>query len=313
MTYYLISQERSPYYNQALEERLFHLDLEEDILLIWQNRPTLVFGCYQNPFYEINIPYAWAEKLPIIRRISGGGTVYHDEGNVNYTVITTVDPEELDFLRILKPLEEALHRMGYPVEIRNRCDIYLGDAKISGNAQKLSRNRLLHHGTLLFDSDLNRLRISSSKKQEKMISKGIKSRPAHVGNLKEAGGEAETVEEFIDGLRREWLPRGAKILDLSPEFLNSVEVLAKEKYQSWDWTFGASPEHRFQGTWIQSGKKISLSYRAGKGRIQVAELYVGGRRRLDWERAIIGLAMDEQSMANFCRISFGEDFLDEII
>ena len=152
-----------PFYNQAFEEFVFQTFREDDVFFLWQNRPAVVVGSFQNICREVHAAMLWEQGIPVIRRMSGGGTVYHDLGNVNYTYITRQEGL-VDYDRSLLPVIRALNAIGVPAEKRGVCDITIGEKKISGSAQRAAGGRLLHHGTLLFESDLEVL--------EQMLSAG---------------------------------------------------------------------------------------------------------------------------------------------
>lgn len=190
---------RDPYYNLACEEYLLrHRD--EDIFMLWQNEPTVVMGKNQNIYAEVDLDYTEARGIHVVRRITGGGAVYHDSGNVNYTFITSRDRAQvLDFAYFTEPIRKALANWGVKAELSGRNDLLVDGLKFSGNAQHATDKRILHHGTLLFDSDLSVLTSALKPAPEKLKSKGIASVRSRVTNLRPLLPEM-TVEEFIDGL-----------------------------------------------------------------------------------------------------------------
>ena len=145
-----------PYFNQAFEDYVFRTYREGDVLLLWRNRPAVVVGCYQNICREVHMRALLDRGIPVVRRMSGGGTVYHDLGNLNYTLISD-QTGPLDYDRCLEPVIRALNALGVPAQKNRTCDIAVDGKKISGSAQKIAGGRVLHHGTLLFDSDLSLL------------------------------------------------------------------------------------------------------------------------------------------------------------
>lgn len=138
-----------PFYNQAFEEYVYQTYLDDDIFLLWQNAPAVVVGSYQNICREVHVEALRQRGIPVVRRISGGGTVYHDLGNVNYTYIVRASGT-VDYDAVLSPVIAALNEIGVPARKNRTCDIAIGDLKISGSAQRMTKGRLLHHGTLLF-------------------------------------------------------------------------------------------------------------------------------------------------------------------
>lgn len=297
--FYYVNDSQNPILNQATEEFLFQFPIEEDILWLWRNDPAVVFGCYQNPFAEIDLATMWEKDVKIVRRITGGGTVYHDPGNVNYSMIsrataaTNYDP-------YLYPVIRALQEMGYPVEKKNSCDIYLGHAKVSGSAQKTSAHRVLHHGTLLFDCDLDALRASATKKAAQYEAKGVKSRPAHVGNLSEALADKRSVEQFREELQRRLLPKDAKALELTEADRTAIQKIADAKYDDWNWTFGHAPAHMFRAELQLEKGAVALVYHAKKGVVQSAEIspILGHAKQEEGsEKPDVGSAKQEEGSA----------------
>lgn len=245
----LINTQKDPKFNLALEEYVLkHLNLDDDILLLWQNRPSVIVGRNQNVFEEINMPYLKSERIDMVRRISGGGTVYHDLGNVNFSFITGKLTERLSKYDVcLKPMIDALHQMGLNVYLSGKSDLKIDAFKVSGNAQSFHKNRMLHHGTLLFDSDLDTLNRVLAPNLFKMTSKSVKSNRSQVTNLKPFLNQDMTTETFIDHLRSVLLKSEhlhEHLIELSSEDLNAIQTLVQEKYNRWEWNYGESPDFR---------------------------------------------------------------------
>jgi len=190
---------RDPYYNLACEEYLLRYR-DDDIFMLWQNDPTVVIGKNQNIYAEVALEYADVHHIRVARRITGGGAVYHDGGNVNYSFITSRDNAQvLDFAYFTEPIRQALAGWGLEVELSGRNDLLVNGLKFSGNAQHATRERILHHGTLLFDSDLSVLAAVLKPAPEKLHVKGIVSVRSRVTNLCLLLPDMD-VEEFMDGL-----------------------------------------------------------------------------------------------------------------
>ena len=165
----IVNKSTDPYFNQAFEEYVFNNIKDDKVLIVWRNKPAIIVGCYQNICKEVSAYALKKAGIPIVRRMSGGGTVYHDLGNINYTLIH--DKEGfIDYDDFLTPVIDALNRLGVKAHKDRTCDISIGGKKISGSAQKVSSGRVLHHGTLLFDSDLTVLdEITTKNKNESFI------------------------------------------------------------------------------------------------------------------------------------------------
>ena len=209
----VLNRSHDPFYNQAFEEYVFQAFPSDDVFLLWVNDPAVVVGSHQNICREVHVETLRRLGIPVVRRITGGGTVYHDRGNVNYTYITQSDG--LDYDRCLGPVIAALNRMGIPAEKSKTCDLAIGGRKISGSAQRIAGGRVLHHGTLLFQSDLAMLdRITTQQKNDCFQTKGTLSAICTVTNISDHLPAPMTMEEFQARLLDEMLPSGAPRLTL---------------------------------------------------------------------------------------------------
>ena len=215
-------------------------ETEDDVFMLWQNEPTIVIGKNQNGYAEINMPYVRENNIHIARRITGGGAVYHDLGNVNYTFITSRNETGIDFEYFTAPIIEALENLGISAILSGRNDLLVDDKKFSGNAQHTRGRRVLHHGTLLFDTDLDVLSLALNVDEEKIKAKAIKSTRSRVINLKSALNCDMTSDDFIDMIS------DFVIKKYNPEIIEAPEnekiyALAKRN-ASWEWNF---PEKDF--------------------------------------------------------------------
>ncbi|MBR2353873.1 MAG: lipoate--protein ligase [Clostridia bacterium] len=190
---YLRLTSTDPYYNLAVEEFLFR-HTEEDFFLLWQNEPTVVIGKNQNA-------YAEEHGIHVCRRITGGGAVYHDLGNINYSVISS-NASSLNYACFAAPILEAVSSLGLPCALNGRNDLEIGGRKFSGNAQYTVGGRTLHHGTLLFDTELSRMSEVLRVDKEKLAYKAVKSASARVVNLSELLDPSQALEEFMNHLEQ---------------------------------------------------------------------------------------------------------------
>ena len=268
----VINESKDPYFNQAFEEYVFNTIKNEEILILWRNSPAVIVGCYQNICKEVNVYALKKAGIPVIRRMSGGGTVYHDLGNVNYTLIR--DKEGfVDYDDFLSPVIKALNDLGITAHKDRNSDIAIGGKKISGSAQKVSGGRVLHHGTLLFDSDLSVLdEITTKNKNESFVSKASESAICKVTNIKEASDFGVGIEEFMSKLLVKLAGDSYKEIRLAIPELAEIEKLAGEKYRSTEWTWGKTPAFVFEKSGMFKGKEIKISYSAKKGYIDGFEL-----------------------------------------
>jgi lipoate-protein ligase A len=235
-----------PAINLALEEHCFrNLDPACDYLLFYINRPSVIIGRHQNPFQEINQDLACQNNIQPVRRISGGGAVYHDTGNLNFCFITDFTDEKLGYFKtLLEPILNTLQRLGVPVELTEKNTILVNGHKISGNSQHTNMRRMLSHGTLLFDSDLEVLERVLKTDLKITKSRSVASIPGKVTNIARYLGRQMDMASFRDAVQKglvrvfgemnEYLP--------TPEDWEAVDRLADIKYKSWDWTFGRTPE-----------------------------------------------------------------------
>lgn len=247
----LISHSTDPYYNLAWEEYIFkHINCEEDILLLWRNEPSVIVGRNQIIYGEVEVAYCKAHDIPIIRRISGGGTVYHDLGNLNYSVITKQYKDVIsNYAYFTKPILTFLNSLGIPASFSGKSDLKIGNQKISGNAQIYHQNRMLHHGTLLLESDLNQLnRVIKSLSQD-IISIGVPSNRSSVTNVLDHLKPKMTFNEFQENLQAYWIsPKNVFecSLNLSKDDIEAIDQLKRTKYQSWSWNYGESPSFKIK-------------------------------------------------------------------
>jgi lipoate-protein ligase A len=247
-----------PALNLALEEyALRRLPAEHDYLLFYINEPSIIIGKNQNTHEEINSAYVEKHGIHVVRRLSGGGAVYHDLGNLNYSFITNDDGQSFhNYLKFTEPVVRALRRLGVRAELTGRNDIQVGERKISGNAQFATKGRMFTHGTLLFDSDIGSVAAALNVDPGKIQSKGIKSIRSRVANISEFLPQPMSIEAFRTALLESIFGCAAAEVPkvrLSERDWEGIRKLAAERYRSWDWNYGKSPKanirrsKRFEG------------------------------------------------------------------
>ena len=245
--YYLETHSTDPCFNLAFEEYVLENKLEGEWLILWQNANTIVVGLNQNAAGEIDPAFVREHGVNVVRRATGGGAVYHDLGNLNYSFITDLgDAETLTISRFTAPVCRALESMGVHAETTGRNDITVDGRKVSGVAQRIYKNRILHHGTLLFDSDPAMIAGALNADPAKFQSKSAKSVRSRIGNIRAFLPEDMTLKEFWDRLLCELSQDGLSHSDLSPEDLRKIQAIAESKYRSWDWTYGKSPDYNYK-------------------------------------------------------------------
>ncbi len=295
-----------PFFNQAFEDYVFRIFREDEVLLLWRNRPAVVVGCYQNICREVHVRALLEQNIPVVRRMSGGGTVYHDPGNLNYTLITG-QSGALDYDRCLAPVLRALNALGVPAQKSRTCDMIVDGKKISGSAQKIANGRVLHHGTLLFDADLTRLdEITTGRKNDAFCSKGTQSAICAVTNLRPYLREDCEIVTFARQLAQKILPPGAKTVRLTQAQLADVRRLAVELYQSWDWTWGKTPAFTYEKTAEFAGRPIRVRYEARHGLIRNAAVQSDAIDAARASALLEGARLDPALFLDVCRALAGE-------
>lgn len=294
-----------PFYNQAFEEYVYQTYLDDDIFLLWQNAPAVVVGSYQNICREVHVEALRQRGIPVVRRISGGGTVYHDLGNVNYTYI--VRAGALDYDAVLSPVITALNEIGVPARKSRTCDIAIGDLKISGSAQRMTKGRLLHHGTLLFSSDLGVLdQITTHRKNDCFQSRGTQSAICTVTNIREHLASPMTIEEFQNRLLEQMVPPGSPRLTLTAEQEAEVCRLRDEKYRSWEWTWGKTPAFTYEKSGSFHGAPIRVAYQAKRGIVSSAVIDCAAIDGALAAQLLNGARLDPEGFADICRRLAGD-------
>jgi len=264
-----------PRRNLALEEYVLrHVRAHESYLLFYINEPSIIIGRNQNTIEEINTEFVRERGIHVVRRISGGGAVYHDLGNLNFSVITAYRPDRFNrYEEFTRPVIEVLHELGVPAELSGRNDILAGGRKISGNAQFTSAGRMVSHGTVLVDSKLDDVAAALNVKPGKIESKGIKSVRSRVANISEFLDTPITAAE----LRRLILERlyGDSIPyhELSDEDWERVDELYRTKYATWEWNYGESPRFNLQRAKRFPGGEVDVRIDVSEGIIRGVKIY----------------------------------------
>ncbi len=256
---YIVNKSNNPAYNIALEAYAFRELVDEDeVFILWINEPAIIIGKHQNAVQEINKEYTDAHGIHVVRRLSGGGAVYHDLNNLNYTIISNkADEGAFDFKTFSQPVIATLADLGVKAEFTGRNDLEIDGKKFCGNAQAYYKGRMMHHGCLLFDVDMTVLGNALKVSKDKIESKGVKSVRARVTNILNELPEKITVQEFSDKIldkMKETYPDMTEYI-LSEDELLKIQKSADEQFGTWDWTYGKAPEYTVER---------SVRYPAGK-------------------------------------------------
>jgi len=295
----LLNKSTDPYFNIAAEE-FFLKEKKEDILIIWRSKPSVIVGKHQNSLAEINYRYLKEKNIPVIRRISGGGTVYHDLGNINFTFIQNSQPGNLvDFKKFTSPVLEYLGSLNIPARFEGKNDLRVHGKKISGNAEHVHKTRVLHHGTLLYSADMIYLSKALDITKGKFKDKAVQSVRSKTTNIIDFLDEKKDAFAFMLGLYNFFASKNKKY-DLSKRDINSIKKLSLEKYQSWEWNFGYSPSYSFSNDIVKNNTILKAKIHVEKGIIKKALL--SGDQEVEYlSNYLTGIYHREKDIA--CKLS----------
>ena len=268
---YIINDRIDPYFNLALEEYLFHLEDENTYFWLWQNDNTIVIGKNQNAFQEIKSEFVLEHGIQVARRITGGGAVYHDLGNINFTFIVPAPNARIyDFKRFTGQIAKTLKTFGLEAEYSGRNDLLLNGKKFSGNAQVVGKSKILHHGTLMFSSDLSIIEKCLNPAPEKLQAHGVGSVKSRVTTIAEHLSKKIDVAAFKNELAKRICEEydQANIRALSEEEIAAIETLREQKFATYEWIYGASPEFNYSKSMrFNACGSINLSMNLSKSRV----------------------------------------------
>lgn len=261
---------QSPYYNLAAEEYLL-TQTNDDVFMLWQNANSIIVGRHQNTMAEINREFVEQNNITVARRLTGGGAVFHDLGNLNFTFIQNIQPEdkEINFVKYLQPIVDALKALGIPASFSGRNDLMIHDKKISGNAMAFNGNRVLEHGCMLFSTQHNDLVNALKVDPDKFKDKAVKSVRSRVTNISEHLPQPMSVLEFKDYLMRFIMGQqaGALVEGLTPDEDAIIRKLADTKFSTWEWNFGNSPKYAISNKMRTSGGTVQVMIDVKNGHI----------------------------------------------
>ena len=312
---YIDWKETDPQINLAFEEYVFNqMDQDQSYFLLWQNDNAVIVGKHQNTIEEINQEYIRENDIKVVRRLSGGGAVYHDLGNLNFTfIVNDRGREQFDFQTFTRPLVEALKTLGVNAEFNSRNDIAIDGKKFSGNSQYAKRGRILHHGTILFNSNLATIQSALKVKKDKIESKGIKSVKSRVANITDYLDETYTMEDFKAALLKAMFANdNLEKITLSNEEIQAIERLKTEKYATWDWNYGKSPQYNLRKERKCDFGLITVLLQVEKGEIKDLHFYgdyFGNGDIQELETLFIGVKPSEAALS---KVLINTDLADYI-
>lgn len=296
---YIESPSRDPYFNLALEEYAFeYLDKSQEYFILWQNANTIVIGNYQNTAEEINQAFVDQKGIKVARRLSGGGAVYHDNGNLNFTYIVHRNGQDLfNFEAFAAPIVKVLRDMGLKAEFSGRNDLLLDGKKISGSSQYMRKDRILNHGCIMLDSNMANVTDALRPKDAKFESKSVKSVRSRITTINANLKEPITMEAFKAKIVKELHSReGIQTRTLTREDYRNIEKLRDEKYATWEWNYGKSPAYSYRRECKFDFGLVCALAEIEKGVIEEVKLYgdfFGNGDIRELESALQGERLDE--------------------
>ncbi|MFD3219812.1 lipoate--protein ligase [Staphylococcus saprophyticus] len=266
-----------PTLNLAMEEYVLkNMPKDDSYFLFYVNRPSIIIGKNQNTIEEVNQPYIDEHGIDVVRRISGGGAVYHDTGNLNFSFVTDDDGNSFhNFKKFTEPIVEALQSLGVDADMSGRNDIQVGSAKISGNAMVKVKDRMFSHGTLMLNSELNEVQNALKVNPAKIKSKGIKSVRSRVANISEFLDEPLDIDRFKEIIIKTIFGEATQVEEyiLTDDDWKKIEQLSNEKYRTWEWNYGRNPKYNFEREEKFEKGFVQIKLDVKKGRIEHAKIF----------------------------------------
>lgn len=290
-----------PYYNIATDEYILK-HIEEDCFMLWRNDNAIIVGQYQNTLAEINYDYVKQNNITVVRRLSGGGAVYHDLGNLNFSFTQQGKDSNLsDFEKFTRPIVEVLQHLGTNARLEGKNDLMIDGLKIAGNAEHIFKHKILHHGCLLFSSEMKNVSEALRINPVKYTGRAVKSIPKRVTNISEHLPKPMTIEVFTQKLMDHVMATtpGARLYEFTEEDKQAIQKLRDEKYATQEWNFGKSPDYNLKKAIRTEGGVLEMNLEVKKGVIEAAKIYgdfFSEKGIAPIEDALTGSKHDEQAL-----------------
>lgn len=264
---YINSKNYDPVFNLAAEEYLLK-NTDKEVFMLWVSEPAVIVGKHQNTYAEINYPFIKEKKIKVARRLSGGGAVYHDRGNINFSYIQTGQEGKLiNFKKFIDPVVNFLNDAGIAAFHSEKNDILIDGKKVSGNAEHVFKKRILHHGTLLYNSEINYLNKALHITPGKYKDKAVQSKRSSVTNISQfiKDMNIDTFREHLSDVFKKNF--NLQLYEFSQTDLQEISVLKEEKYSTWKWVYGYSPAYIFDNNFIKDNRSCTINLNVEKGKI----------------------------------------------
>ena len=295
----IFNDSNDAYFNMAVEEYVF-THFADDVFMLWRNEPAIIVGLFQNSLSEINLDFVKEKNIKVVRRLTGGGAVFHDLQNLNFTFVES--NSKGNFRTFTQPIIEVLNGLGVDARFEGRNDLMIDGRKFSGNAQCISNGRILHHGTLLFDTAMTDMSNALKVNPLKFEDKAVKSVRKRVTNISEHLKSPMTVLQFADLIMKHIMETRANchLYEFTDEDFVSINKLRDEKYSTWDWNFGHSPKYSYSKMIRTQGGNIELHLNIVKGVIMEAKIFGDFFAKKDvseFEGLLAGMPHEERAIS----------------